>query len=156
MRGRGGWWWAWVGVFVVSAVVMYLLTGTPHIRHSSAINAAFDARWMIAGTRLVVVAAAAYLLASIAVRVRRGQWVRSAASVETDMPTQDLVDDQEDLQERLREAQRVIADLEGQVAQFRSMIQQLTAATVDTPGGSTAGDPDEGLEDASGTESGRD
>jgi hypothetical protein len=156
MQGKGGWWWAWAGAFVVLAVVMYLLTSTPHIRHSSAINAAFDARWMIAGTRLIVVAAAGYLLASIAVRVRRGQWVRGAASVETDTSTQDVVDDQADLQERLREAQRVIADLEGQVAQFRSMVQELTADTVVSPGGSTGGDPDEGLEDASGTESGRD
>jgi hypothetical protein len=135
---------------------MYLVTGTPHIRHSSAVNAAFDTRWMIAGTRLVVVAAAGYLLASIAVRVHRGQWVRSAASVETDTPTQDVVDDQEALQERLREAQRVIADLEGQVAQFRSMIQELTGDTVESSGASTGRDPDEGLEDASGTESERD
>src|SRR4051812_2730370 len=156
MRGRGGWWWAWAGGFVVSAVVMYLLTGNPHIRHSSAVNAAFDARWMIAGTRLVLFAAAAYLLASIAVRVRRGQWVRSAASVETDTPTQDVVDDQEHLQERLRQAQLVIAELEGQVAQFRSMIQELAGATVENSGASTGRDPDEGLEDASGTESERD
>ena len=129
---------------------MYAVTEAPEIGHTSALNAAFDARWMIAGTRLLAVVATGYLLASIVVRVHRGQWVRSAGSLEADTPTQDVVDDQEDLQEQLRVAQATIADLEEQLAQSRSMIQALSG----TVGGSRAA-TDRGLsggaEDADGT-----
>lgn len=133
----------WVAIVLALAAAMYALTASPAIDHSSALNAAFDARWMIAGTRLLAVAATAYLLASIVVRVHRGQWVRSAGTVEADQDsTQNVVDDQEDLQEQLRAAQDVIQDLEGQLAQADTTIAALRDRLSDPHDETGRGDAD--------------
>lgn len=137
------------------AVALYLTADDPHLDHSSVLGATFDTRWMIAGARLLAVVSAGYLLASIAVRVHRRQWIRSAGSVVADTPTQEVVDDQRNLSERWEAAQRVIADLQEQLAEYRSMLQALSV-TVGGPGAAT----DRGLSDEAegddGTDSARD
>lgn len=96
--------------------VTYGLTPEPSIKHTTALNAILDARLLIAAGRLLILVGIAYLLASIVVRVHRGQWVRGAGPVETDAPAQALVDDQEDLQQQLEEAKVTIDDLRERLA----------------------------------------
>jgi hypothetical protein len=147
--------WAGAAGLVGLAVVLYLTADDPRIDHSSVLGATFDTRWMIAGARLLAVASAGYLLASIAVRVHRRQWIRSAGSVVADTPTQEVVDDQRDLRERLEAAQQVITDLEEQLAEYRSMLQALSV-TVGDPGAATDRDLSEEAEGDDGTDSTRD
>lgn len=105
-----------LGVGASALAVTYGLTPKPSIEQTSALNAIFDARLVIAAARLLVLAGIAYMLASIVVRVQRGQWVRGAGPVETDAPAQALVDDQEDLQQQLEDAKRTIDDLRDRLA----------------------------------------
>jgi hypothetical protein len=53
----------------------------------------------------------AYLLVSLGVRVRNGQWARSAGPVTTDPPAQELADNQRAVEEELRQARNRIDDL---------------------------------------------
>ncbi len=108
---------AWLVGFVVVAVLVYATTEDPHIRHSSALNTVFDTRWLVAAARLLAIAVIGYLLASIAVRVSRNQWVRSAGSVDTDVSAaRAITDDQRELQQRLHEADTTIEDLRQRLA----------------------------------------
>lgn len=94
------------------AALSYATTGDPHLRHTSAVNAIFDARWLVAGARLLAALVMLYLLGSIGVRVHRHQWVRSAGSVDTDpAPAQAIADDRVELQQQLANAKRTIDDL---------------------------------------------
>jgi hypothetical protein len=103
---------AWSVGLVLLAAVVYAATDDPRIRHTSALNAVFDARWVVSGARLLALVAMVYLLVSIGVRVQRGQWVRSAGSVDTDAsPAQALADDRDLLQHQLEEAKTTIDDL---------------------------------------------
>jgi uncharacterized membrane protein YraQ (UPF0718 family) len=99
----------------VAVVVAYLATlwGTPptHIEHGTALNAVFDARWLVAAARLLVAVTIAYLLASIVVRVHRGQWVRNAGPLQTDAATQAITEDREALVTELADAKATIDDL---------------------------------------------
>jgi hypothetical protein len=102
---------------VVAAGFVYATTEAPHIRHTSALNTVFDTRWLVAAGRLLAVTVIAYLLASIAVRVTRGQWVRSAGSLTTDVAaTRAITEDQRELQQRLREADQTIDALKANLA----------------------------------------
>lgn len=108
---------AWLVGFVVAGVLVYLSTGEPHVRHTSALNTVFDARWLMAAARLLAIVVIAYLLASIAIRVTRGQWVRSAGSLSTDAAAaRAITEDQRELQQRLHEADRTIDDLKDNLA----------------------------------------
>ena len=140
-------------VLVALAVSVYVVTDEPAIQHSSALNTVFDTRWMIAGARLLAVATMVYVLASIAVRANRGQWVRSAGPVDTDAPTQAIADDQEDLQEQLRLANGLIADLDEELRQARATIQALSGILDDRRAKSQGGSPGGGTEDGDDTES---
>jgi hypothetical protein len=103
---------AWCVGLVALGALLYWQTDDPHLRHSSAVNAVFDARWLVAGTRLLIAVAVGYLLLSVGVRIRNGQWVRSAGPVVTDAgPAQAIAEDQEDLQQQLSEAKATIDDL---------------------------------------------
>ena len=103
---------AWTLGLVLLAAISYGTTPDPEITHSSALNAVFDSRWLVAGARLLLGVTIAYLLLSIGVRIKKRQWVRSAGPVETDASAaQDLADDQEDLQQQLKEAKKTIDDL---------------------------------------------
>jgi peptidoglycan hydrolase CwlO-like protein len=95
----------------VAIAVMFVATDAPEMAHTSAMSALFDDRLLLSLARLLIVAAILYVLASIAVRVSRGQWVRAAGPVQTDAPTQQIADDQADLQQQLEQAQDVIEDL---------------------------------------------
>ena len=103
---------AWVVGLVVLAGLVYWRTDEPHLRHSSALNAVFDARWLVAGSRLLAAVVLVYLLVSIGVRVHKGQWVRSAGSLDTDAtPAQVIADDREELRHQLVVAKATIDDL---------------------------------------------
>jgi hypothetical protein len=135
---------------VVLAWLVYAGTGDPHIRHTSALNAVFDARWMVSGARLLAVVATVYLLASVGVRVRRGQWVRSAGSVVTDTSAaQALADDREDLQHQLVEAKATIDDLTERLGRSLAAREE-SLATMGTSRGSGPGTRATGGEGADG------
>jgi hypothetical protein len=103
---------AWTVGLLVLAALVYWRTAEPHLRHSSALNAVFDARWLVAGSRLLAGVVLVYLLVSIGVRVHQGQWVRSAGSLDTDAtPAQVMADDREDLRHQLVAAKATIDDL---------------------------------------------
>jgi len=89
----------------------------PGLAHSSVLNVLFDSRWVVGGVRLVVLAVALYLLLSIVVRVEQDQWLKHVgpADVETDETVRQLTDDQADLQARLADADRTIAELRQQL-----------------------------------------
>jgi hypothetical protein len=103
---------AWSLGLVVLAGLVYWQTDDPHVPHSSALNAVFDARWLVAGARLLVGVTVVFLLLSIGVRIHNRQWVRSAGPVVTDAgPAQAIAEDQQDLQQQLSEAKATIDDL---------------------------------------------
>ena len=143
---------AWGLGFVLLAALMYAVTKPPQLRPTSMLNAVFDTRWMIAGARLLTVVAIAYLLISIAVRVEKRQWVRSAGPVSTDAtPIQAIADSQEDLQLDLREAKRVIDDLTRRLDRSlvaRQALLDRVRASVDQrePTSEQEPNPDEGAE----------
>lgn len=121
---------AWVVGLLVLAVLVYAGTGEPHLRHTSALNAVFDARWLVAGSRLLAAVVLVYLLASIGVRVHRRQWVRSAGSLDTDpSPAQVMADDRERLQQQLVEARATIDDLSGRLEEDLAAVQRAREAS---------------------------
>jgi hypothetical protein len=124
---------AWSLGLVVLAGLVYWQTDDPRVPHTSALNAVFDARWLVAGARLLVGVTVVYLLLSIGVRVRNRQWVRSAGPVITDAgPAQAIAEDQEDLQQQLSEAKATIDDLT--VRLDRSLeARQALLGTMDEP-----------------------
>jgi hypothetical protein len=102
----------WTLCLVLLAVLTFWRTDEPHLRHSSALNSIFDARWLIAGARLLIGVTLVYVLLSIGVRIQKGQWVRSAGSLETDAgPAQAIADSQQDLQQALGVAKATTDDL---------------------------------------------
>jgi hypothetical protein len=134
-----------VGLLVLGAVV-YAGTDDPRIRHTSALNAVFDARWLVAGARRLALVAVVYLLLSIGVRVQKGQWVRSAGSVDTDAsPAQALADDREDLQHQLVEAKATIDDLTERLGRSLA-VREASLATMKTSRGRGHPAPDPGEE----------
>jgi hypothetical protein len=129
---RAGTWRLAAGVVGVVAFVLVLLaTPAPGLRHTSALNALFDSRWLLAGARLVVAVAMLYLLASIAVRVWHRQWVRSAGSIETDASAARVSDDREDLMRQLDASKETIdvlqSRLEDSVAARAELLATLEA-----------------------------
>ncbi|MDX6300326.1 MAG: hypothetical protein QOF53_1540 [Nocardioidaceae bacterium] len=124
---------AWVVGLVVLASLVYWRTDEPHLRHSSALNAVFDARWLVAGSRLLAAVVLVYLLISIGVRVHKGQWVRSAGSLDTDAtPAQVIADDREELRRQLVAAKGTIDDL-------TDRLERSLTATGPPEGGPVAG-----------------
>jgi uncharacterized protein YlxW (UPF0749 family) len=116
---RRNWWLiTWSVVAVVLGGGLVLATDEPRIRHTSALDSIFDSRWMIAGGRLLAAVLLVYLVASVGVRIKHGEWVRRAGPVETD--TQQIVDSQENLQERLEEAEATIRDLSQRLSELNS------------------------------------
>ncbi len=128
---------------VVGCVVSYVLTDDPGIAHTSASNTLFDSRLLIALARALLVTVLVYLFASICVRVARGQWIRSAGPIEVG-PTQHLVDDREDLQHRLSDANRTIKDLQGRLARSLMDGQQVVDTLDETHDVVGVSSPDEG------------
>jgi hypothetical protein len=90
-------------------VAVLLGTDEPRMAHTSALNAVFDSRWMVAGARLLALLLLVYTVASLGVRVSRGEWARSVGPVATDATG--LIESQEDLQEQLDAARATIEDL---------------------------------------------
>jgi hypothetical protein len=122
-----------VGVLAAVAgfVVLLVTTPAPHLRHDSTVDAIFDSRWLVAGARLLIGVAMAYLLASIGVRVWRRQWVRSAGSIDTDASTVRLADDRAALRRQLAESQKTI-DVLRQRLQETLDAGQAAVATMET------------------------
>jgi len=118
-RVRRNWWLVtWSVVVIGLGGWLVVSTDEPRIRHSSALDSMFDSRWMIAGGRLLAAALLVYVIASVGVRMKHGEWVRRAGPVETD--TQQIVDSQENLQERLEEAQATILDLSQRLSRLNT------------------------------------
>src|SRR3954470_6604168 len=87
---------------VALGVAIYVQTDDPTLPHTSAFNAVLDTRWLVASGRLLLAVTIGYLLVSLGVRVRNGQWARSAGPVTTDPPpAQELADSQRELESRL-------------------------------------------------------
>jgi hypothetical protein len=136
----------WLVGLVVLGAVVYAGTDDPRIRHTSALNAVFDARWLVSGARLLALVAVVYLLLSIGVRVQKGQWVRSAGSVDTDAsPAQALADDREGLQHQLVEAKATIDDLTERLGRSLA-VREASLATMETSRGRGQQAPDPGEE----------
>jgi type VI protein secretion system component VasK len=137
----------WVVALALLAAVVYAGTATPHLRHDSALDTVFDARWLIAGARLLALVAVLYLLASIAVRVQHGQWVRSAGSVVTDATTAEAIAaDREDLQRQLVAAKSTIDDLTGRLDRSLATREASLAGSMETSPEVRSPDPGEGSE----------
>jgi uncharacterized alpha-E superfamily protein len=106
-----------VGGGIAAAILTVFLvctTAKPHLQHSNAINAVFDASYMVAGSRVLAIAVFGWGLASIGVRIERGQWIRTVGPVTADAQegAEDLVVNQTALQKLLEGAESRIADLE--------------------------------------------
>ena len=132
----------WVACAAVTAAALaaaWWLTEDPSLEHDSAIDALFDSRLLIGWSRLLVLAAVVYLLASVVVRVTRGQWARGAGPVETDAPTQALADDQADLQAQLLDARATIDDLQDRLTRCLEARVDATA-TMGPPRDTASGD----------------
>lgn len=130
-------------VVVAGCAVSYVLTDDPGISHTSALNTLFDSRLVVALTRTLLLTVVVYLFASICVRAARGQWIRSAGPIEVG-PTQHLVDDQEDLQHQLTDANRTIKDLQGRLARSLSNSEQVVDTLTEPHDVVGASSPDEG------------
>jgi hypothetical protein len=116
VKDRAGTWrLVAAAVAVVAFVLVLLSTPAPRLRHTSALNALFDSRWLLAGARLVVAVAILYVLASIAVRVWHQQWVRSAGSIETDASAARVSDDREELKRQLDASKETIEELQARL-----------------------------------------
>lgn len=130
-------WWLLVlsalGVAVVAWT--YWRTGEPRIPHSSALNAAFDSRLLIAGARVLVGAGIGYLLLSIGVRVRRGHWVRNAGPFQADSSrsTQEVADSQQQLLRDAQDARRQIEDLQARLSRSLDAQRDLLAIIDTSP-----------------------
>lgn len=129
-------WWlvAWATTVVVLGVVLVVVTDDPHLAHTSALASIFDSRWMIAGARLLAATALLYVVASVGVRIGRGEWVRSIGPVDTD--AERLVSSQELLRERLEAAEATNADLLEQLQKSEARRREAEARL--------ATDPDQG------------
>lgn len=119
-----GWTLAWAVAVAVATVVVAVSTHEPRMRHSNVLNAVFDSRWMIAGSRVLAATVFAWAMVSIGVRVGRGQWIRTFGPVSSEVRegAEQLVSSQEDL-----EAQLVAAD-----ARIASLREQLREADLRT------------------------
>lgn len=106
-----------LGVLVLGAVVL-VPERAPGLRHDSVLDVLFDDRWVVGGTRTLGLAVALYLLASISVRVVRGQWLRQlgTADVETDRSIREVASDQGELQDALDQANATIDGLRREYA----------------------------------------
>ncbi|QIG42864.1 hypothetical protein G5V58_08855 [Nocardioides anomalus] len=114
-----------LGVLLFAAV--YLHTDEPDISHDSAWDAVFDSRVLVAGSRLLVGVVIIYVLISVAVRARRGQWVRGAGPVETDAPAQRFIDSSDELRRQLREARGTIEQLQERLGDSARQREELLA-----------------------------
>ncbi|HZW09009.1 MAG TPA: hypothetical protein VFF69_03820 [Phycisphaerales bacterium] len=74
-----------VGVGLYFAVASLVPEDLPHEPDPSFIDTVFASKTMIACTRIVVLAIAAYIAASIVYRVSKRQFIRAAAGVEVDL-----------------------------------------------------------------------
>jgi len=123
------------GILVVAlGVVVYWQTEDPVLPHTSAFNAVLDARWLVASGRLLVAVTIGYLLVSLGVRVRNGQWARSAGPVTTDPPpAQELADSQRELEARLEKAKLTIEDLTQRLDRSLDARERLLESMADSP-----------------------
>jgi hypothetical protein len=139
------WLIGWIVALLAGATVMYALTDDPRITHSSALNAVFDTRWMVAATRLVVIVLGLYLVASVAVRVRRGEWAKSVGPIDsqTQEEAQTLSEAQQAVQQRLAAAQETISDLTYRLKVSDDLIRQLNVRGAEL-GGTTSERPTKG------------
>ena len=90
------------GVLIVAVAWMIGPRHGPGLTHTSVLNAWFDTRWMIGLLRLLAVAASAYAIESMAVRVARGQWLSQAGPMKAEVEqVQDVLEDRDRLREEL-------------------------------------------------------
>src|SRR5215213_3733136 len=134
------------GILVVAlGVVVYWQTEDPVLPHTSAFNAVLDARWLVASGRLLVAVTIGYLLVSLGVRVRNGQWARSAGPVTTDPPpAQELADSQRRLAAELEDAKLTIDDLTQRLDRSLEARERLLGRVADSPSPASAFGPSVG------------
>lgn len=119
-----------MGLAVLAVLVVGALLLVPHepprLRHTSVLNALFDSRAVIGGTRLLALAGSVYLVLSIVVRIEQDQWLRNVgpASV-AGREIEDVADDREALRERLAEADAAIRTLQQQLDAADSALRAL-------------------------------
>lgn len=98
----------------------------PGLRHTSVLNALFDSRAVVGGTRVLGLALAVYLLVSVVVRVERDQWLRNVGPADVaGREIEDVADDRAALQELLAEAEETIQDLRQQLGEADSAYRAL-------------------------------
>ena len=126
-------WWlvAWAATVAVFGLVLVRLTDEPHLEHTSALASIFDSRWMIAGARLLAATALLYVVASVGVRIGRGEWARSIGPVDTD--AERLVSSQEELREQLQAAEATNADLLEQLQKSEARRREAEARLASEP-----------------------
>ena len=139
-----GWSLAWCVLVAVATVLLAAATHEPRMRHSNVLNAVFDTRWMIAGSRVLAVTVFAWAMVSIGIRVSRGQWIRTFGPVSSDVRegAEQLVSSQEELEARLLAADTRIASLQQQLRE--ADLRTRPVATMDEtrpPDARPGGDP---------------
>jgi hypothetical protein len=124
---------------LVLGVIVYWRTDEPGLPHTPALNALLDTRWLVASGRLLVAVTIGYLLVSLGVRVRNGQWARSAGPVTTDPPpAQELADSQRELEARLERAKLTIEDLTQRLDRSLDARERLLKSVADSPSPASA------------------
>lgn len=118
---------ALVVVLLVGALVL-VPDRAPALKHSSVLNALFDSRAVIGGTRLVALVGALYLLLSIVVRIEQDQWLKHVGPADVaGRQIEDVADDREELRNQLGDANATIHSLRQQLAAVDAAYRALAA-----------------------------
>lgn len=130
---------------VALGIYIFATTDEPELGRTSALNAVFDSRYMVAGGRTVGALLALYVAVSVAARVQQGQWVKSVGPVNTDVQEdmQSVADSQEDLQQELTSARKTIQRLTARIEATDVLVAQLLA-NVEQHGGGMLRTPEQG------------
>lgn len=131
VRARAkGWLQRWGGT--AAALVLLIVGGLllkprrpPELAHSSVLNAIFDSPWLIGAVRLVAIAGALYVLASVAARIGRGQWLKRVGPLDADTSVEAVATDQGRLQQELDRANTTIQDLRSELNEALDFIDEI-------------------------------
>lgn len=119
------------GVLLVAAVVLggWLLSprGDALLPATSVLNVLFGSAWVVGVARLVGVVVALYVVGSILVRARNGQWLVRLGSADTEVEEQAdaVTEDRQRLQEELDRSRETVAQLRGQLTELDQLLDGL-------------------------------
>jgi hypothetical protein len=112
-------------VVVSLAIADAVLSPTPPSTRPDFIDTIFASRAVVAAIRIAIVFAALFLVLSAAALITRRQWLARVGPVEVER-VEVLGADNGDLEERVKEANRTIEDLEERVAYTQQLVDRET------------------------------